>query len=629
MKTRLTALTLLIAVTFTAYTASEPNNEASEQPPAASKLSVSQLKQLEESLSSNPLKNAYFGETHMHTGLSLDALFGMTATGPRVPDDAYRFAKGETIEISGYKHKLSRPLDFAAVTDHAEYIGESYSTITPGAPGYDSKELTDLRAALTFKQQMTWYGSFSENQRSAAGPTHPSYYAGPKTTQSAWQMAIDAVNDHYQPGTFTTLAAYEWTAVVGGGNQHRNVFFRDMILPLQPFSAIESTDETKLWAWMAEQEENGSTVFAIPHNSNASKGLMFPSTYPDGRPIDEAYLRLRNKYERSVEIMQIKGNSEVLAQFWPNDEMAGFENAPSMVNYAERKPMKNNFVRWGVIEGLKYQMQYGINPFQLGFNGGTDSHNGAMSDVAEDDFIGGHGPADNTVEKRRTEEVPAWLMARDENPGSITGVWAEKNTRGQIWDAMYNRETFVTSGPRIQVRIFAGQQLKDTHQDVVEMVKEGYANGVPMGGTITAAQTAPVFNVWAAKDANGANLDRIQIIKGWVDLNGEHHEKIIEVVWSGDRILDSKGKLASVGNSVDLKTAFYTNTIGDSTLMGSFTDQEFDPSLATLYYARVLEIPTPRWSTYDAVRNNLPLLTDVAATIQERAWSSPIWFYPK
>ena len=591
-------------------------------------IDAGKIVELERKLPTNPLKNAYFGETHMHTGLSLDALFGMTATGIRVPDDAYRFAKGEEMVISGKKHSIGRPLDFAFVTDHAEYIGESYSAITPGAPGYDSKDLQDLRNAKTFDDQMKWYGKFSANQRGKDGPTHPSYYAGAKTTQSAWQMAIDAAKDHYEPGKFTTFAAYEYSSVVRGGNLHRNILFRDMNLPDQPFSAIESTDETKLWEWMEKQEKNGSTLLAIPHNSNAGKGLMFPKTYPDGRAIDARYLYLRNHFERSIEIMQVKGNSEVIKEFWINDEMADFENASSMENYSERKPQKENFVRWGVIEGLKYQAKYGINPFKLGFNGGTDNHNGSMSDVSEKNFIGAHGPADVSVKMRREGEVPAWLKAKDENPGSLTGVWATKNTRGAIWDAFYNREIFVTSGPRIKVRFFAGEDLAKNPSDAKLMIKNGYKNGVPMGETIVGLKKVPTFTVWAQKDVDGANLDRIQIIKGWVDKNGKHQEKIINVTWSDKRIIDKNGKIPKVGNTVNLKTAKCTNEIGSPMLMGSFTDSEFDITLPTLYYARVLEIPTPRWTTYDAVRNKLPLLEDVPATIQERAWSSPIWFTP-
>ncbi len=441
-------------------------------------------------------------------------------------------------------------------------------------------------------------------------------------------MALDAAASHYDPGTFTTFAGFEWSTVVKGGNLHRNILFRDMTVPLQPYSAIDSSDETKLWDWMAEQESYGSTLFAIPHNSNAGKGLMFPATYPDGRPIDADYAAKRNRYERSIEIMQVKGNSEVHRQFWLNDEFADFENADSMQNYSERTPMKNNFVRWGLIEGLAQKQKLGTNPFQLGIIGATDNHNGAPADVAEDNFVGSHGPADNTPELRQTGEISPWLLAKDENPGAIAGVWATKNTRGAIYDAMFARETFATSGPRMKIRLYAGAGLAANPTDATKLVTDGYANGVPMGGNLGSLSDAPTLTVYAEKDSIGANLDRIQIIKGWVDSEGEHQERIVNVVWSGDRTQDADGQLAAVGSTVDVQSATYDNSIGMSVLMGSWTDDDFDPAQHALYYARVLEIPTPRWSTYDAVRSNLPLLEDVSATIQERAWTSPIWYSP-
>jgi len=357
---------------------------------------------------------------------------------------------------------------------------------------------------------------------------------------------------------------------------------------------------------------------------------MFPSTYPDGRPIDKEYIDIRNKSERTVEIMQAKGNSEVISQFWINDDMAGFENATSLKNYAGRTPMKQNYVRWALIEGLKYEKELGGNPFKLGITGGTDNHNGAMSDVVENNFIGAHGPSDNTPELRQTGEVPAWVLAKEENPGSITGVWATKNTRGAIYDGLYNREAFATSGTRIKVRFFAGEKnITSNPSSMEELVKDGYANGLPMGGTISKLTKAPTFSVYAQKDPEGANLDRIQIIKGWVDADGKHQEKIIEVTWSGDRKLNAKGKLPAIENTVNVENATYTNTVGAATLLSSWTDPNFDASINAMYYVRVLEIPTPRWSTYDAVKANLELMDDVPATIQERAWSSPIWYTTK
>ncbi|WP_057831819.1 DUF3604 domain-containing protein [Colwellia sp. TT2012] len=584
------------------------------------------IKEQEDNAPSNPLKNAYFGETHMHTKFSLDAYIGGNRMSPL---DSLQFAQGQEKMINGEMHKLNRPLDFAATTDHAEYIGEMYTTFDEEAVGHNQAQLKELRDLTEYKDQLRWFIKYVISvNRGDAKPAHPPFYTGIESTKSAWQIILQATKDEYKPGVFTTLAAFEWSGAPKGGNLHRNVLFRDMVVPEYPVGYADYNREEGLWNWMAQQEKLGSTLLAIPHNSNASKLMMFNPNDSTGKPITKEYAELRSHFERTIEMMQIKGNSEVHRKFWPADEFADFENADSIAKFSNREFDKRNFVRWGVIEGLKHYQNLGVNPYKLGFNGGTDSHNGLMANVDEDNYIGGHGAADNTPELRRTGQVPEWLDAKDESIGSITGVWAEKNTRGAIWDAMYNREVYGTSGPRIQVRIFAGEHLTTNHNDINAMVKEGYDKGVPMGGTIEGAKSAPVFNVWAVKDSIGANLDRIQIIKGWVDLQGEQHEKIINVVWSDNRKADAQGNLPKVGNTVDLTTAKYTNAIGAAMLMGSFTDNEFKPELPTLYYARVIEIPTPRWSTYDAVRNNLPLLTDVQATIQERAWSSPIWFTP-
>lgn len=584
------------------------------------------IKAQEDNAPSSALKNAYFGETHMHTKYSLDAYIGGNRMSPK---DSLQFAQGQEKMINGELHKLHRPLDFAATTDHSEYIGEMYTTLESEAVGHNNETLKELRSLSEYKDQIAWFIKYVISvNRGDAKPSHPPFYTGAESTKSAWQIILQATKEEYKPGVFTTLAAFEWSGAPKGGNLHRNILFRDMVVPAQPMSYLEINREDDLWLWLAEQEKQGSTVLAIPHNSNASKLNMFNPNDAKGKPITKEYAELRNHFERTIEMMQIKGNSEVHRNFWPADEFADFENADSVAKFSGRDLDKRNFVRWGVIEGLKHYQNLGVNPYKLGFNGGTDSHNGLMADVAEDNYVGGHGAVDHTPELRRTGQVPEWLDARDESIGSITGVWATKNTRSEIWDAMYNRETFATSGPRMQIRFFAGQQLSQNPSDVKAMVKEGYDKGVPMGGTINGADSAPTLTVWAAKDSIGANLDRIQIIKGWVDQQGEQHEKIIDVVWSDDRQKDAKGKLAKVGNTVDLATAKYTNTIGSTMLMGSFTDEEFNSDMPTLYYARVIEIPTPRWSTFDAVRNNLPLLTDVQATIQERAWSSPIWFMP-
>jgi hypothetical protein len=580
---------------------------------------------LEAAVPDNPLKDAYFGETHVHTSFSLDAYIG----GARItPDEAYRFAKGQDVTVNGQTHNIGRPLDFVAVSDHAEFIGEMYSTQVPGAKGGDNPMLNELRNLKSVDEQRAWFVKYVVSNNRGDNPSHPPFYAGPETTRSAWQdVIVKAARDHYQPGRFTTLAGYEWTAAPQAGNMHRNVIFRDLNVPDMPFSALDSNDEEKLWAWMAEQERKGSKLLAIPHNSNGSKGLMFEPLDNAGKPITAEYARLRSHFERLIEMMQIKGNSEVHRKFWPADEFAGFENADSVGTFSNRAFKKEYFVRWAVIKGLDYQQKLGANPYQLGFTGGTDNHNGLPSDVAEDDYIGSHGPADGTLEARRDGEIDGWIKSKESNPGSLAAVWATKNTRGAIWDAMAARESFVTSGPRIKVRFFAGPDLA-APADARALVEQGYRSGVPMGGTLTSSPKPPAFNVWAAKDPDGANLDRIQIIKGWVDARGEPQDQVIDVVWSGDRRPGKDGKLPSVGNTVDVKTATYANSIGSAELMGSWTDPGFDSKQHALYYVRVLEIPTPRWTTYDAVRNNLALLDDVPATVQERAWTSPIWYTP-
>jgi hypothetical protein len=409
---------------------------------------------------------------------------------------------------------------------------------------------------------------------------------------------------------------------------HRNVLFRDMNVPDMPFSALDSNDEEKLWAWMAEQEKKGAKLLAIPHNSNGSKGLMFEPVDNAGKPLTAEYARMRSHFERLIEMMQIKGNSEVHRKFWPADEFADFENADSVASFSERTYKKEYFVRSAVIKGLDYQSKLGANPYQLGFTGGTDNHNGLPSDVAENDYIGSHGPADGTLQARRDGEIDGWIKSQESNPGSIAGVWAAKNTRGAIWDAMSARESFATSGPRIKPRIFCGAGLAPRPADARTLVEQGYRSGVPMGGVLPASAVAPTCTVYASKDPQGANLDRIQIVKGWVDAKGEPRDKVIDVAWSGNRKHGASGKLPAVGSTVDLTKATYTNDIGAAELMGAWTDPEFDPKRPALYYVRVLEIPTPRWTTYDAVRNKLPLLKDVPATIQERAWTSPIWYTP-
>ena len=579
-----------------------------------------------ESVKTNPLKDAFFGETHLHTAFSLDAYLGGTRL---YPSDAYRFAKGETVEVNGEKITISKPLDFCAVTDHAEYLGEMYANATPGSPGYDDEKLVELRTLTEYEVREKWFFKYVVSVNRGDTPQHTSFYPGEEAVKNGWKEIIRAAEEHYEPGKFTTIPAFEWSAAPGGGNLHRNVFFRDSNLPDFVPGYADINREEELWEWMKGLEAKGIRVIAAPHNSNASKGMMFSSKDSKGDPIDLEYATMRNHFEPLIEMMQIKGNSEVHASFWSNDEFADFENANSIQDYSGRKFTRENFVRYGLIKGLEYEKELGKNPYQFGFIGGTDSHNGTPSNLTESNFsIGSHGSADGTVERRRTGEVGGWIKGVDLTPGALTGVWAPRNTREDIWDAMKNKEVFATSGTRLKIRFFGGFGLNPEPESYEALVKIGYEQGVPMGQSLKQGEDSPTFYVWAQKDPDQANLDRIQIIKGWVSPDGQLQEKIFDVVWSDARKKDDQGKLAPVGNTVNLENATYTNSIGSSTLIGSWKDPEFDPTLHATYYARVIEIPTPRWSTYDAVRAGLPLLDGVKSTIQERAWSSPIWYTP-
>ncbi len=623
MNYRICLLSLTISLALVAC--EKQASSTVEQKAAPQPEPVSTLDSESAAVANNPLRNAYFGETHIHTSYSLDAYLGGTRL---TPSDAYLFAKGEAVTVNGEPYQRRRPLDFTAVTDHAEYLGEMYSTMVEGAPGHDQELLVQLRKMTDIDERRKWFLKYVVSSNRSSTPQHPPFFAGEETVKSAWQIAIDAAEKHNDPGHFTAFVAFEWSGAPNGGNLHRNVIYRDAHVPEIPMSYIDINREDGLWEWMREKENLGMKALAIPHNSNASKGMMFPDVKANGDPIDLEYAQTRQHFEPLIETLQVKGGSEVHRKFWAADEFADFENADSIQNSSGRTFHKKDFIREGLKIGLKYKQQLGVNPFKLGMIGGTDSHNGTPSAVAEDMFEGQHGMEDGTVEARRTGSISGWIDGKDLSIGSLAGIWAQENTRTSLWDAMKRRETFATSGPRIKVRFFGGVDLPANPANAKVLAEQGYELGVPMGGDLGSIGAAPTFTVHALKDPDGANLDRIQIIKGWVDKDGETHELIIEVAWSGDRQRDKDGKLPPVGNTVDLKTALYTNTIGAAALSGSWTDDLFDPEQNAFYYARVLEIPTPRWTTFDAVRHGLPLLEDVQSTIQERAWTSSILYSP-
>jgi hypothetical protein len=569
----------------------------------------------------NPLKDAYFGETHLHTGVSMDAFIG----GNRLtPDDAYRFAKGEKMLVNGSMHRIKRPLDFCAVTDHSEFMGEAYSLMNAGAPGYDDPVAKSFRDATDLETALGLYKKYVLDPLSSGESPHPPFFQGSEAIKSTWKRNFEAAERHYEPGKFTTIHAYEYTSAPGGGNLHRNVLFRDANVPDMPFSSNESPDPEKLWEWMRMQRSKGMRLFAMPHNSNESKGLLFTETTLDGKPITKEYLELRSSMEPLIEMMQVKGNSEVVPAFWPNDEYADFENAETLQKYNGRVFRKENFVRYGLDRGLKYKADMGTNPFKYGFVGGTDNHNGTPSNVEEDNYaVGSHGLTDRTAEARSKNDLDGEMRIADTNPGAITGVWATSNTREAIWDAMAARETFATSGPRMKVRFFAGQGFERSYDSYEKFVKDGYSKGVPMGGDYT-GEKAPQFLVWASKDPNGPKLDRIQIIKGWLQ-DGEMRDVVYNVAASGNR-LKADGTVAPIDAPVDLKTGQFNTEKGSSELMAVWTDPHFDPAQQAYYYVRVLQLPTARWTLYDEIREGVKFADDVKRQIVERAWSSPIWY---
>ncbi|MGB5243217.1 MAG: DUF3604 domain-containing protein [Lutimonas sp.] len=595
------------------------NETASSEEPSSS--------QTDNSIPNNPLKEAYFGETHMHTSYSLDAYIG----GNRLtPDQSLRFAQGEQmmLGLTGKKVQLKRPLDWAAVTDHAEYIGEMQTVMDPNTKGYNSTEAQQLRNVKGLEEAEQLFLDLVVKSNRSATPQHPPFYQGAETTISAWALMNQATEKNYKPGKFTTLHAFEWSGAPAGGNLHRNIIFRDTIVPDLPVSYIEVNRETELWAWLDQITKNGSTVLAIPHNSNASKGMMFDDNMPDGMPLTRQYAEKRQQYERTIEIMQIKGQSEVYPGFWPADEFANFENAESLKNYSGRSFEERNFVRHALKKGLEYQDKLGVNPYKLGFNGGTDNHNGEMSNVEEDNYSGSHGLTDGTAADRVKNEVPGWAKTYDINPGAITGVWATENTRGAIWDALYNRETFATSGPRMKVRFFAGYGYRDNYTNYNDFVKDGYAKGVPMGGDLeVSGSETPKFLVWVTKDPMNANLDRVQIIKGWYK-NGTLYEKTYNVGVSDDRI-QPDGKVLPTDAKVDLNTGAYDTNKGKTEFMLTWSDPEFNADELAFYYVRGIMLPTARWTLYDEIREGVKYPDEVAKTVQERIWSSPIWYSPE
>lgn len=589
--------------------------------------------------------NVYFGDTHVHTGLSADAGGGGTRLMPR---DAYRFARGEQImSNTGQPVKLARPFDFYMITDHSDAMG-AITDIIGGAPNILADEQgRRFHEAFSAGGEAARKAAFDLTALFSQGKISPAlnYQPGNPAYARVWDDIIAAAEQFNDPGHFTTFIAYEWTSLVSGRNLHRNVIFRDgperagRMLPYTTTPPVGSPNPRDLWSWMqAYETETGGRVLAIPHNGNLSNGWMFPlrDDFAEGVPLDAAYAEARQKWEPLYEATQYKGDGEAHPALSPEDAFADFETFDygnldaSVPKTPEMLP--GEYVRSGLKRGLELEADLGVNPFKFGLAGGTDTHTG-MTTVEEDNFFHKFtayepGPERTKhISKRLPDGTPA-LFGWSYGASGVTAVWAGENSRAAIWDAMAQRETYATTGPRMRVRFFGGWDFEESDVLRRDLGLVGYTKGVPMGADLRPGEGAPAFLVYALRDPIGANLDRVQIVKGWLDDTGEQQERVYDVAWSDGRKPGANGELPAVGNTVDLAIPSWTNTIGASELGSVWKDPDFDPTERAFYYARVIEIPTPRWTAYDAVKFNLDLPEEVPLVIQERAYTSPIWYTP-
>jgi hypothetical protein len=588
---------------------------------------------------------ALFGDTHLHTSYSMDA----GAFGCRLgPKDAFRFARGEEVVASmGERVRLSRPLDFLVVSDHSDGMG-FFPQMIAGAPNIlddpqGRKWYNLIQEGKGAEAAVDIIGSFSQGKISKAleaemQPTSASY-------RQTWRKIIAAADEANTPGHFTAFIGYEWTSNTGGNNLHRNVIFRDdeskagRVEPFITQKPLGSDNPRDLWKWMAAYEEKtGGRVLAIAHNGNFSNGRMFPLVDSfSGKAVDREYAEQRAHWERLYEATQIKGDGEAHPFMSPTDEFAAFERWDKgnldLSELKKNEMLVYEYARSALKNGLKLENDLGVNPYKFGMIGSTDSHT-ALSTADQDNFFGktsSSEPSPNRWEHPFIKSKLATIFGWETVASGYAAVWATENTREAIFDAMERRECYATTGPRMVVRFFGGWEfeVKDATNRMPASI--GYAKGVPMGGDLRDAPQgkSPTFLVAALKDSIGANLDRIQIIKGWLDKDGGVHEKVYDVVWSGERKPDAQtGKVPPVGNTVDTPAATWSNSIGAGELITVWKDPEFDPSLRAFYYARVVEIPTPRWTAYDAKHFGVKMDDKVRMIAQQRAYTSPIWYTP-
>jgi hypothetical protein len=579
----------------------------------------------------------YWGDSHLHTSYSWDAgLVGNTLG----PDEAYRFAKGQQVMASsGQPVKLVRPLDWLVVADHAESLGVAV-LIDRSDPAILASDVGRQTHDLYKKGDI--YGAFETwGFNVIVKGNNP--LTDENLTRSVWEEIIDHAEAHNQPGAFTAFIGYEWSAAPAGNNLHRVVVMRDggdKAKQVLPFGSYDSDDPEDLWRWMAGyQDKTGGRVFAIPHNGNLSNGMMFATETLSGRRINRDYAEQRSIWEPLYEVTQMKGDGEAHPFLSPNDEFADYENWDrGNWNGEAKKPgmLPHEYARSALKIGLQQEERLGVNPFKFGLVGATDAHTSLATTREENNF------GKVSVMEPGSGRFEAQIVPDPEGTGTGTyefetiasglqGVWARENTRESLWDAMMRKETYATTGTRMTVRVFAGWDYDEKDVLRPDFARTGYLGGVPMGGDLTAAPDgkATRLMIRALRDPDGANLDRVQIIKGWLDGSGDLQEKIYDAACSDDRPIGANNRCdGSVGNTVNVAAASYTNDIGDALLMAYWEDPDFNADERAFYYVRVLEIPTPRWTTYDAAFYGVDLPDGVPAIQQDRAYTSPIWYTP-
>ena len=649
---------ILIVISFIFISACDKKEEKQTQAPAQSKQVVASVESTADLPPANPLKNVYWGDTHLHTSYSPDAFLMGNQTAD--PDTAYHYAKGLPV-IHPYHRariQIGTPLDFLVVSDHGEFMGV-IPNILKGNPLVANTE-TGKRYKQMFAdgKAIEVFGELIA-QINKVTPINPDL-GNEEVSRSVWGEIMSAADRHNEPGKFTAFMGWEWSSTPGGANLHRVVVMREGKEKGEqfiPYTSLDSDKPEDLWKWLDNTTaKTGANFIAIPHNSNISQGLMFPLQDSEGNVISKEYADTRMKWEPLVEMTQIKGDSETHPNLSPTDEFADYETYDHLITTegAEARNMftdgflgqlsaqdrelvlKNkqqiakvgDYARSALKRGLVIEDRIGVNPYKFGMIGSTDSHTGMAS--AEENNFHGKMAIDSTPETKAKDVIPG-TPGWDMGAAGLVAVYAEQNTRESLFDAMQRKEVYATTGPRIQLRFFGGWEFLPSDVSASDMVAIGYKKGVPMGSDLSKAPAgkAPSFMIAAMKDPVDANLDRVQVVKGWLDKDGKPQEKVFNVALADGRTVGADGKVTPVGNTVDLKTGKYTNSIGDAQLATVWTDPEFDPGLRAFYYVRVLQIPTPRHTLFDTIALGIdPKESGNPATIQERAYSSPVWYTP-